>query len=316
MAVAGYNSQVLIASLPSVALTDDATATADGGITYVTSVAAHRYLDKSVAVVVQAQFDEVQQIALTGNPTGGTFTLTFGAQTTAAINWNDPASTVQTRLQALSSIGAGNALVTGGPGPATPWVVEFAGTLAKTAEALITRTTNSLTGGTSPDAVITRIVGGSGVYTTITPAGSPPFTLFRANARIVFTQAIPGALVRFHSGNYFPYAQIAEAASCEFNGKMNTEDTTTFQSAAASNGAKSFTPTTLEGTLKYGSFWINIARAQSLVARDFLIVSFQTPPGNRYEGFCYASDCNIKTDAGKVVTQDLVFQLTDEFFNS
>src|SRR5260221_12472600 len=97
---------------------------------------------------------------------------------------------------------------------------------------------------------------------------------------------------------------------------MTTEDTTTFVSAQASNGAKTFTPTTLRGTLKYGSFWLNIARAKSLVARDFLIVSFQTPPGNRYEGFCYASDCNIKTDAGKVVTQDLAFQLTNEFFNS
>jgi len=316
MAVAGFNSQVLIASLPSVALTDDATSTADGGLTYVTSVAAHRYLDKSVAAVVQAQFDEVQQIALTGSPTGGTFTLTFGGNTTAAINWNDPASTVQTRLQALASIGAGNALVTGGPGPATPWVVEFAGTMAKTAEALITRTTNSLTGGTSPDAIITRLAGGSGVYTTITPTGTPPFTLFRANARIAFAQAIPGALVRFHSGNYFPYAQLAEAAMCDVAFKLNTEDTTTFQSAAASNGAHSFTPTTFEGTLKYGSFWLNIARAQSLVARDYLIVSFQLPTGNRYEGFCYAGDCDIKDDVNKVVTQDVTFQLTDEFFNA
>ncbi len=316
MAIAGYQSQVLVASLPSVALTDDATSTSDGGITYVTQVSAHRYLDKSVATVVQAQFDEVQQIAITGSPTGGTFTLTFGGQTTAAINWNDPASTVQTRLQALTSIGAGNALVTGGPGPATPYVVEFAGTMAKTAEALITLQTNSLTGGSSPSVAITRLVGGSNVYTTITPTGTTPFTLFRANARIVFAQALPGALVRFHSGNYFPYAQIAEASSCEFSGKMETEDTTTFASATASSGAKSFTPTLLTGTLKYGSFWINIARAQSLVARDFLIVSFQTPTNNRYEGFCLASDCNIKDDVGKVVTQDLTFQLTDEFFNA
>jgi hypothetical protein len=315
MAVAGYNSQVLLASLPSVALTNDATSTSDS-ITYTTTVAAHRYLDKSVATVVQAQFDELQQIALTGSPTGGTFTLTFGGQTTVAINWNDPASTVQTRLQALSSIGANNALVTGGPGPATPWVVEFAGTMAKTAEALITLQTNSLTGGTSPSVAITRIVGGSGTYTTITPTGTTPFTLFRANARIVFTQALPGALVRFASGNYFPYAQLAEAASCDFAGKMGMEDSTTFQSATASSGAHSFTPTTLNGTLKYHSFWINTARAASLVARDFLIVSFQLPTGNRYEGFCYASDCNIKDDVNKLVEQDLVFQLTDEFFNS
>jgi hypothetical protein len=315
MAVAGYTSQVLIASLPSVALTDDATSTSDN-ITFTTSVAAHRYLDKSVATVVQAQFDEVQQIAITGAPTGGTFTLTFGGQTTAAINWNDPASTVQTRLQALSSIGAGNALVTGGPGPTTPYIVEFAGSMAKTNEALITLTNNSLTGGVSPSVSITVIVDGSNVYTTITPTGTTPFTLFRANARISFAQALPGALVRFHSGNYFPYAQLAEAASCEFDGKMETEDTTTFASATANSGAHSFTPTLLTGTLKYGSFWINTVRAASLVARDFLIVSFQTPTNNRYEGFCYASDCNIKDDVGKVVTQDLVFQLTDEFFNA
>ncbi len=312
MAVAGYSSQVLVASLPSVALTDDATTTVDL-ITFITSVAAHRYLDKSVPVVVQAQYDETQQIAITGGPpTSGTFTLVFGAQTTAALNWNCTAAQMQTALTALSSILAGQVVCSGGPLPATPIIVEFTGTMAKTAEALITVGTNSLLGGVSPTPVPSRLQGGA-TWATITSG----FTLFRANARVVFAaMQLAGTQVRFHSGNYFPYAQIAEAASCEFNGKMNTDDTTTFQSAAASGGAKSFTPTTLEGTLKYGSFWINIARAQSLVARDFLIVSFQTPPGNRYEGFCYAGDCNIKTDAGKVVTQDLVFQLTDEFFNS
>src|SRR5258708_8853331 len=133
MAVAGYNSSVLVASLPSVALTDDATTTVDL-ITFITSVAAHRYLDKSVAVVVQAQYDETQQIAITGAPTGGTFTLTFGAQTTATINWNDNAATVQTRLQALSSIGAGNALVTAGPRPRIPWALDFPRPMAKTPE--------------------------------------------------------------------------------------------------------------------------------------------------------------------------------------
>ncbi len=311
MAIAGYQSQVLVASLPSVAFTNEATTTSDL-TTFTLSNAAKRYLDKSVATVVQAQYDETQQIAITGSPTGGTFTLTFGGQTTAAINWNDNAATVQTRLQALSSIGANNALVTGGPGPGTPFVVEFAGTMAKTAEALITLQTNSLTGGSSPSVSITRLQGGA-AWATITTG----FTLFRANARVVFAVAqYAGTQVRLASGNYFPYAQIAEASSCEFSGKMETEDTTTFASATASSGAKSFTPTLLTGTLKYGSFWINTARAASLVARDFLIVSFQTPTTNRYEGFCYAGDCNIKDDVGKVVTQDLTFQLTDEFFNA
>jgi len=310
MAVAGYQSQVLVASLPSVPVTFEPTTTADL-ITFTIANAARRYFDKSVPTIVQRAQDEVQQIAITGAPTGGTFTLVFGAQTTATINWNDNAATVQTRLQALSSIGAGNVLVTGGPGPGTPFIVEFTGTLQWAPQALITRGTDSLTGGSTPDAVITRITAGAN-FSAIT-AG---FTLFRANARVVFpAPQVQGTAIKLN-GNYFPYAVIAEAASCEFQGKMNTEDTTTFVSATASGGGHNYTPTLLEGTLKYGSFWINIARAQSLVARDFLIVSFQTPPGNRYEGFCYASDCNIKDDVGKVVTQDLVFLLTDEFFNS
>jgi hypothetical protein len=55
--------------------------------------------------------DNVQQVQLTGNPTGGTFTLTFNGQTTSAIAYNASASTVQSALQALSSIGSGNVLV-------------------------------------------------------------------------------------------------------------------------------------------------------------------------------------------------------------
>ncbi len=46
--------------------------------------------------------------------TGGTYTLTFGANTTSALNWNDAAGTVETALNALSSISAlGGVTVTG-----------------------------------------------------------------------------------------------------------------------------------------------------------------------------------------------------------
>jgi len=65
---------------------------------------------------VQAEVDEVQTVTITGAPTGGTFTLTFGAQTTSAIAYNATAAQVQTALQALSSVGASNALVTGSAG--------------------------------------------------------------------------------------------------------------------------------------------------------------------------------------------------------
>ena len=63
--------------------------------------------------------DNVQQVQLTGNPTGGTFTLTFGGQTTSAIAYNASASTVQSALQALSTIGSGNALAANPTGETT-----------------------------------------------------------------------------------------------------------------------------------------------------------------------------------------------------
>ena len=47
------------------------------------------------------------------NGTAGTFTLTVGANTTAALAWNASAATVQTALTGLASVGTGNATVTG-----------------------------------------------------------------------------------------------------------------------------------------------------------------------------------------------------------
>jgi hypothetical protein len=72
--------------------------------------------------------NEVQKITLTGSPTGGSFTLTYGGKTTAAIAYNATAATVQTALQALTTIGTGNVTVTGNAGG--PYTVTFVGSLA------------------------------------------------------------------------------------------------------------------------------------------------------------------------------------------
>lgn len=81
--------------------------------------------------------------------TGGTFTLyNFGtppaspgffepkdsdaARKTANIAWNCTAGDMQTALEALASIGAGNVTCTGGPFPSAFIDVEFTGTLART----------------------------------------------------------------------------------------------------------------------------------------------------------------------------------------
>lgn len=75
----------------------------------------------------------------------GTFTLSWNGQTTAAINWNDSAATIQTRLRDLSNIGATDVVCTGGPLPTNPVVVEFQSALANQDVALITASSGSVT---------------------------------------------------------------------------------------------------------------------------------------------------------------------------
>lgn len=74
--------------------------------------------------------NEVQTIAV--DASGGTFTLSFAGQTTSAIPASATSASVQSDLDALSTIGGagGSVTVTGGPGRAHPYVVTFGGALA------------------------------------------------------------------------------------------------------------------------------------------------------------------------------------------
>ncbi|BCI92749.1 hypothetical protein NIIDMKKI_79550 [Mycobacterium kansasii] len=102
--------------------------------------------------------NEVQTVTVNGSPTGGTFTLSFKGATTAAIAYNAAASAVQTALQALSTIGSGNATVAGSAGG--PYTVTFAGALAATAVDQLSADGSSLTGGTAPSLTVTTTTEG------------------------------------------------------------------------------------------------------------------------------------------------------------
>lgn len=106
---------------------------------------------------------EAQTVTITGIPTGGTFTLAFKGYTTGAIAYNAIASAVQTALQAISSIGTNGATVAGGPGPATPYVITFAGALANQNLPSMSAV-GSFTGGTSPAIAVTTTTPGQGQY--------------------------------------------------------------------------------------------------------------------------------------------------------
>jgi len=114
---------------------------------------------------------------LTVDASAGTFTLTFRGQTTAALAFNVSAGSLQTALQGLGTIGAGNVLVTpagatGGAGGGTPYGITFAGALANTPQPLISAAsgTDPLAGGGGTASVVSTTPGSTGfeICTTTT----------------------------------------------------------------------------------------------------------------------------------------------------
>ncbi|MBC8351077.1 MAG: hypothetical protein H8E66_03770 [Planctomycetes bacterium] len=111
--------------------------------------------------------DEVQRVGFTDDMSflmSGTFTLTFDSQTTSSISYNATAATVQTSLEALSNIDAGEVVVTktqDGTGT-QEWKLTFSGDLAGTNVAQTTVDSTSVMGmGTISDIEATDTAGGS-----------------------------------------------------------------------------------------------------------------------------------------------------------
>ena len=101
---------------------------------------------------------EVQTVTITGTPDGGTFTLSYNGQTTAPIAFGAAAAAVQAALIALSNIGPTDVVVTGGPGPGTPWIVTFASTLGNVNQ--MSANGAGLTGGVAPAVAVTTTTPG------------------------------------------------------------------------------------------------------------------------------------------------------------
>lgn len=105
---------------------------------------------------------EVQTLTITGTPTGGTFTLSFGGRTTTAIAYNATPAAVQAALIALPNVNANDVVVTGTAGG--PYTVTYSGALAGQDVPPLTAT-GTFTGGTTPAVnVATSTPGGTGTY--------------------------------------------------------------------------------------------------------------------------------------------------------
>lgn len=200
---------------------------------YVRLVGLMTLLYSALGVHVQgpAGTNDVQTIGHTGTITGGTFTLTFAAQTTAAIPWNATPSQVQTALAALSSIGDfADVVCTGTQLPAGTVTVTFDGALNGTTTAL-TATSAGLTG-TSPIVTITHTTTGvsnaAGIQHVFVPSdaaqlpflgieeqisGGPVFDLFQYTDGVVNTFHLESNADGYLSGTVGMIARIQTAGA-------------------------------------------------------------------------------------------------------
>jgi hypothetical protein len=130
-------------------------------------------LNSIVASITKIDIDELENsytLTFGGSPTGGTFTLAYGGQTTAAISYSTTTSTtaanIKAALDALTNIDA--SIVTFASGKYTVALNNTDGTLAVG--------TASLTGGTSPTLAVAQKFRGSLDALTQFFTGFNPFT--------------------------------------------------------------------------------------------------------------------------------------------
>lgn len=106
-----------------------------------------------------------ERVQIAVDATGGTFTITWAATTTAAIAFNATAAAVKSALVLATPLGLNDVQVTGGPGNAgatTPYVLEFTGDYGSQDVTAVTTTATGLTGGGAAANVTVPTAGSSG----------------------------------------------------------------------------------------------------------------------------------------------------------
>ncbi|OGF05213.1 MAG: hypothetical protein A2W00_04505 [Candidatus Eisenbacteria bacterium RBG_16_71_46] len=120
-----------------------------------------------------------------GAQASGHFHLTFNSQTTGEIAYNASAATVQTALTGLSSVGSGNATVTGSAGG--PYTITFVGDLRNTTLALTADFSALETpGNASLSAVAWSLASATGVCTFAAAPGYVPTATFEFDVPVRF----------------------------------------------------------------------------------------------------------------------------------
>lgn len=145
-----------------------------------------------------------QTLTETGEPTGGSFTLAYGGQTTGAIKFNATIAEIATALVSLSTIATSeNVAVTSvesKPINEKAAVVEFKGELGNEAQPLLVVNNAGLTGGTTPKVTATTTTPGTAAEKIMGVYDGPEYDYYGNEAgNENLNQAIP---VYFHSCSF------------------------------------------------------------------------------------------------------------------
>lgn len=120
----------------------------------------------------------VQTLTISGVPTGGTFKLRYKGAETATIAYNAANTVVQSALEALTTIGAGNVAVVGSAGG--PWTVTFQAAMAGRECDILELSLNSFTGGTAPTVTIAMTTKGGWIEYATAPMVAGKSTVYMA----------------------------------------------------------------------------------------------------------------------------------------
>lgn len=134
------------------AFNDNAVFTASTGYVYIAPVGTAAPTPEQLADFDPDVFGaKSTKVTVSGNPTGGTFTLTAGSDTTAALKYDASAAAVQSALEKLKSVGTGGVAVSGSAKDG--YVVSFIGeNFGK--DVKLTGSGDKLTGGTTPSVKV------------------------------------------------------------------------------------------------------------------------------------------------------------------
>jgi len=126
----------------------DTPAAGTAGATLIGYPAAY---NRGVSGVYRRSGNRVQVVTISGSPSGGTFTLTLGGNTTSAIAYNAAASTVQTAVRALGTPWSAATVTGSAGGPYTVTLAAIGGAYGP-----ILADGSSLTGGSSPTVTVAQ----------------------------------------------------------------------------------------------------------------------------------------------------------------